>query len=68
MDEKKSKGRPSAWDKALSKTEKNTYWCSPEVYDVLKKDQTKKVLSKMALDENYKKEVWDSANKKDPTG
>jgi hypothetical protein len=61
MDEKKKRGRPSVWDKRLSKTTDNTYWCSPEVYEVLKKDQTKKVLSKMTLDENYKKQVWDSA-------
>lgn len=68
MDEKKKRGAPSVYDESLGTGTHYNHYAPDKVHDLLKNRATKKVLSKMALDENYKQQVWDSANKKDPTG
>jgi len=62
MEERKKTGRPSPFDESLGLTIKKSPRFPEPVWRILEQNQTKKVLNRMAIDENYCKVVQESAD------
>lgn len=59
MEEKRLPGRPSTWDKKLGNGINKCPRYPIPVWEILEDKNTKKLLNKMALDENIKQKAWE---------